>query len=220
MSAIDDAFRMFRRNGWAQLLPRAADSARRRLRDNLTARRLGAPGFRVGRNPRILGLSHLRVGRDFHAGDDLWLEAVLEFAGESFTPELLIGDEVNFSDRVHVSCSNRISIGSGTLIGSRVILVDNAHGIYRGPNQTSPEIPPNRRPLWSAGPVTVGSNVWIGDGVAVLAGASIGDGAIIGSNSVVTGNIPAATIAFGAPARPVRQWDATRGEWLAISPVP
>jgi acetyltransferase-like isoleucine patch superfamily enzyme len=211
---------MLQHNGWAQVLPRAAGSARRRLRDSLTARRLGAPGFRIGRHPRLQGLSHMRVGRGFSGGDDLWLDAITEFNGHSFQPELIIGDHVNFSDSVHIACMNRVEVGSGTLIGSRVIVSDHSHGIYNGNGQSSPDVPPNRRPLWSAGQVTIGKNVWIGDGVAVLAGAHIGDGAVIGANSVVTGTIPAATIALGAPARPVRAWDAGAGEWLPMPAQP
>lgn len=217
MRGVGSALDMLRRNGWAQVLPRAAGSAKRRLRDSLTARRLGAPGFRTGRNPRLLGLSHMQIGRNFDSGDDLWLEAVLEFAGERFRPELIIGADVNLSDRVHIACIGKVSIGAGTLIGSRVILSDHAHGVYRGEQQSSPDVPPNRRPLWSGGAITVGRNVWIGDGVAVLAGATIGDGAVIGANSVVTGTIPAATIAFGSPARAVREWDAAQGEWVPIA---
>ena len=204
-------------NGWAALLPRAAGSAKRRFRDSLTSRKLHAPGFRIGRNPRLLGLKHMQVGRDFRAGDDLWLEAVAEFNGQTFDPELTIGDGVNVSDRVHIACIGHVSIGSGTLIGSRVIVSDHTHGIYQGDMQSSPEVPPNKRPLWSAGPVKIGRNVWLGDGVAVLAGATIGDGAIIGANSVVTGAIPPSTIALGAPARPVRAWDAAIAEWVPIS---
>lgn len=215
----DKLRRLIERNGWAQVLPRAAGSAKRQLRDRLTGSRLHAPGFHAGRNPRILGLSNMRIGRNFEAGDDLWLEAILEFHGQAFTPELIIGDGVNFSDRVHIGCVNRISIGSGTLVGSRVIVTDHAHGTYRGAGQSSPAVPPNQRPLCSVGPVSIGSNVWLGDGVAVLAGATIGDGAVIGANSVVTGEIPAATIAFGAPARPVRQWDSTREEWVPLPPA-
>lgn len=204
-------------NGWATLLPRAAGSAKRRFRDGFIARKLQAPGFRIGRNPRLLGLKHMQIGHDFKAGDDLWLEAVTGFNGQTFEPKLTVGDNVNFSDRVHITCIDHVRIGAGTLIGSRVIVTDHAHGVYRGSMQSAPEVPPNKRPLWSAGPIDIGKNVWLGDGVAVLAGAKIGDGAIIGANSVVTGTIPPATIAVGAPAKPVREWNAASGEWLQIA---
>jgi lipopolysaccharide O-acetyltransferase len=205
-----------RENGWLLLAERAASAAMHRLRDAVVARKLGSEGFRCGRAPRLLGIAHMRIGRNFNAGDNLWLEAVSSYAGETLAPQLTLGDEVSISDSVHIACANSVSIGPGTLIGSRVIVSDHAHGIYHGENQSSPNIIPRHRPLTKTGSVVIGANVWIGDGVAVLNGAHIGDGCIIGANSVVTGEIPARTISFGAPARPVRRWDAECGEWVAF----
>lgn len=187
-----------------------------RLRDHFIARKLDAPGFRCGRMPHIAGLSHMQIGHTFHAGDALWLEAVTHYAGQSLSPRIVIGNNVSASDNVHIACTNSLAIGTGTLIGSRVILSDHAHGVYQGDQQTSPEVPPAQRPLSNTGTVIVGENVWIGDGVAILAGAHIGDGAIIGANSVVTGVIPPRTIAVGAPARPIRQWNEAAAQWFPL----
>ena len=208
--------RLARENGSGALLLRAARSALRRWRDRLTGRRLGAPGFRAGFRPRLLGLSHMRLGRNFHAGDALWLEAVTHYDGQNFNPVLTIGDGATLSDNVHIACLDRIEIGSGLLAGSHVLISDHTHGSYRGELQSDPSTPPAARPLSSAGVVWIGKNVWLGDGVAVLAGAQIGDGAIIGANAVVTGDIPPATIAAGSPARPLRRWDPESRQWLSI----
>ena len=207
-----------RNNGWPQLATRAAASLPRRLRDRLTARRLKAPGFRAGRLPRLLGLSHMRIGPDFHAGDALWLEAVLSYAGERFEPQLLVGPHARLSDNVHLACLNRITIGAHLLCGSRVLISDHAHGMYDGPGASDPAVPPALQPLHSPAPVWIGENVWIGDGVAVLAGAVIGDGCVVGANSVVTGFLPPGTIAVGAPARPVRRWDEVARAWIPLPP--
>jgi acetyltransferase-like isoleucine patch superfamily enzyme len=206
-----------RENGWLLLLRRVAAGASYRLRDTFVAGKLGAKGFRCGRSPLLLGLAHMRVGHTFNAGDSLWLDAVTEHAGQTHSPLLIIGDEVSVSDSVHIACTNSISIGSGTLIGSRVIISDHTHGIYRGENQSSPDTSPTRRPLSTTGTVVIGTNVWIGDGVAILSGARIGDGSIIGANSVVASEIPAGVIALGTPARPVRRWHAERNEWVAFN---
>ena len=207
-----------RANGWSQLAQRVGGAALRRQRDWVTARRLRAPGFRAGRSPRLLGLSHMRIGEDFHGGDSLWLEAVLSYsegAGmQQFTPELTIGRSARLSDGVHIGCLQRITIGDHLLAGSRVLISDHAHGCYRGSGASDPAVPPARRALHSPNPVRVGSNVWLGDGVAVLAGADIGNGCVIGANSVVTGSIPAGCMAVGAPARVIRRWDHLRREWL------
>jgi acetyltransferase-like isoleucine patch superfamily enzyme len=205
-----------RENGLAQLLPRFVTGTLRRVRDGFTASKLRAPGFRAGASPRLLGLSHMSIGREFQAGDGLWLEAVVAYQGQRLSPRLTIGDNVNLSDDVHIACAHRIAIGEGLLAGSRVLISDHGHGGYRGANHSDPAVRPVLRPIVSAGEVVIGRNVWLGDGVAVLAGAEIGDGAVIGVNSVVNGPIPPNTIAVGAPARAVRQWNATSGEWVAV----
>jgi lipopolysaccharide O-acetyltransferase len=207
---------LVRQDGWMLGLGRAARSMLWRRRDAHLARRLRAPGFRAGRSPKLSGLRHMTIGRNFHAADGLWLEAVVTYGGQQFVPELVIGEEARLSDRVHIACVRRVEIGSGLLAGSGVLISDHTHGSYRGVDQSDPSVPPSERPLSSGGEVVIGRNVWLGERVAVLAGSRIGDGAVIGANSVVTGTIPAETIAVGAPARPVRQWDRRQRAWLPI----
>lgn len=202
-----------RDHGWAMLAPRLAGGLQRRFRDRLLARRLEAPGFRAGRGLRLLGTARMTIGCDFHAGDALWLEAVLRYAGQQFTPDLRIGERARLSDNVHIGCLQRVVLGANLLCGSRVLITDHTHGTYRGSGASDPAIPPAARPLSSPAPVLVGDNVWLGDGVAVLAGAVIGDGCVIGANAVVTGRIPAQTLAVGAPARPVKRWNAASRTW-------
>lgn len=206
-----------REDGWAHVLSRLPTTLLHRLRDTLTAHRLHAPNFRVGSSPRLRGLAHMRIGRNFSAGDHLWLEAVTTYAGHTHSPELILGDDINLSDSVHIACLHRIHIGDGLLAGSNVLISDHTHGSYSGPNQSSPDTIPTSRPLHSSGEVILGRNVWLGDGVCVLAGAQIGDGAIIGANSIVRGIIPPATIAVGAPARVVRRWNPNLSEWVRVS---
>jgi lipopolysaccharide O-acetyltransferase len=203
-----------REDGWAIALPRALTALTRRLRDTLTARQLQAPNFRAGRSPRLHGLAHMRIGKNFSAADNLWLEAVTAYAGQSHSPQLILGDDISLSSNVHIACLHRIHIAGGLLAGSHVLISDHTHGLYSGPNQSPPDTLPTARPLHSSGEILIGRNVWLGDGVCVLAGATIGDGAIIGANSVVRGSIPPATIAVGAPARVVRHWDATLMQWV------
>ncbi len=207
-----------RENGWLLLLSRLISVPPLRARDALLSRQLQAPGLRMGRSPRLLGLRHIRLGRNLHAGNDLWLEAVTSYGGQSFSPLLSIGDDCNLSDHVHIACTNRVLIGDGLLCGSRVIISDHSHGIYgaeEGIAQSSPGTRPSARPLSRRGSVHIGRDVWIGDGVAVLAGATIGDGAIIGANAVVTRSIPPNCIAAGIPARPLRQWNEASASWVA-----
>jgi acetyltransferase-like isoleucine patch superfamily enzyme len=214
---VNRLLRLAREDGWAQVIPRAVGSGVRRIRDSLTARKLHAPGFRVGRGPRLSGLAHMKIGKRFSAGDHVWIEAVVQYGGKLHSPELVIGENVNLSANVHIACLNRIEIGDGFLSGSHVLISDHTHGHYASGSvgeQSHPSTRPTERSLHSAGEIIMGKNVWLGDGVCVLAGAHIGDGAIIGANSVVRGIIPPYTIAVGAPARVIRRWDEERRAWI------
>ena len=52
--------------------------------------------------------------------------------------------------------------------------------------------------------VTIGDDVWVGGNVTILPGVTIGDRAVIGAGAVVTEDIPADSVAVGAPARVIR----------------
>ena len=57
---------------------------------------------------------------------------------------------------------------------------------------------------WSAGPITIGHDVWIGQDALILGGVSIGHGAIVAARAVVTKDVPPYGIAAGNPARIVK----------------
>ena len=50
----------------------------------------------------------------------------------------------------------------------------------------------------------VGDNCWFGVNCVITSGVTIGERCVIGANSVVTKDIPAGSIAAGAPARVIR----------------
>jgi acetyltransferase-like isoleucine patch superfamily enzyme len=202
-------------NGVFLLVQKSIGALVRQTRNRLLAKKLNTHGLKIGRHPSLAGLAHMRIGKNFSAGDGLWLEAVTSFAGVQYEPLITIGANVNVSQQVHVACTNQVAIGDGVLIGSHVIIIDHSHGIYAGQEQSSPEVTPNTRRLSNSKGIIIQQNVWIGDGVAVLGGADIGEGTIIGANSVVTGKLPAYCIAVGTPARPIRKWDFEKKQWIA-----
>jgi acetyltransferase-like isoleucine patch superfamily enzyme len=54
------------------------------------------------------------------------------------------------------------------------------------------------------GPTRIGDNVWCGANVVITSGVTVGERSVIGANSVVTEDVPAFSIAAGAPARVLR----------------
>lgn len=150
----------------------------------------------------LRGCHYFKIGRNTSFGRFAVLTCWNEYEGDNFNPSIVIGDDCNFGDYIHLTCIDIIKIGNGCLTGRWVTISDNNHGT------SSPEdlkIPPIKRKLHSKGPVTIGHNVWIGDKATILGGVSIGDGAIIAANSVITKDIPPYSVAAGNPAKIIKQ---------------
>jgi acetyltransferase-like isoleucine patch superfamily enzyme len=151
---------------------------------------------------QLRGLKYISVGEGTTILKDAILTAWDFYEGVSYSPEILIGNNVNIGEHSHISACNRICIGNNVLTGRYIYISDNNHG---GLNLQDYKLPPLSRKLCSKGPVNIGNNVWIGERVCVLSGVTIGDGAIIAANSVVTHDIPKNCIAGGCPAKIIKQ---------------
>lgn len=111
--------------------------------------------------------------------------------------EIHIGDFVLISPGNQIIASERITIGSNTMIASGCYISDSDwHDTY---DRTAEH---NKH-----APVTFEENVWIGSRVTVGKGVTIGKNSIIGAGSVVTRDIPANVIAAGNPAKVIKDLD-------------
>lgn len=111
--------------------------------------------------------------------------------------KLILGDNIQTNDYVHIACAGKIKIGSNTLIASRVYISDHDHDF------NSEVTKPADWPLLIKG-VVIGSNCWIGEGVAILKGVTLGDGCIVGANSVVTKSFENNSVIAGVPAKLIK----------------
>ena len=93
-------------------------------------------------------------------------------------PDPLLPELIEFED------------GSGCGIGVK-LLTHNAMNIQHG--------------TFSFGPIKICKNSRIGAYSVILPGVTIGEGSIIGANSLVTEDIPPFSIAFGSPAKVIRE---------------
>ncbi len=113
----------------------------------------------------------------------------------------------------------RIEIGAGCFLNRNVMLaayreivvgdhVMFANGCFVGDADhrfDDPDMPVPWQGFTTKGPVRIGSNCWFGVNCAVMSGVTIGERCVIGANSVVTRDLPAGTVAAGAPARPLNR---------------
>lgn len=155
-------------------------------------------GFSVQSPCYHKGLKHIVIGDNFSSFAGLRIEAHESHLGNSYTPELTIGDNVSVNHDCHFGCVNKIYIGNNVLIASKVFITDHFHGEI---SKEGLELPPSQRKVISKGPVIIEENVWIGEGVAILPGVTIGANSIVGANAVVTKSFPSNSVIGGNPAK-------------------
>lgn len=117
---------------------------------------------------------------------------------------------------IHFSYGKHIFIGESFYANFNLSLVDDAH-IYIGDRVL---IAPNvvlstaghlldketrSKGLQFSKDIIIEDDVWIGAGVIVHPGVTIGQGSVIGSGSVVTKDIPQHCLAYGVPAKVVKE---------------
>lgn len=100
------------------------------------------------------------------------------------------------SSLIDLSRPSLIAIGSGCYMNNNFTLLTHDW-------VTKVFIQSGREFLPSSGRVTIGNNVSFGQNVMVLKGVTIGDNCFIGAGSIVTKDIPANSIAVGAPCKVV-----------------
>ncbi len=122
-----------------------------------------------------------------------------------------IGMGCVFGYNNHITAVGSVSIGDQVLTANNVYISDNVHA-YGDITQ-----PIMHQPVLVKGKVTIGDGSWIGENACII-GACIGRNCVIGANAVVTRDVPDYSVAVGAPAVVIRQYDMTKGEWVSLHP--
>ncbi len=100
---------------------------------------------------------------------------------------------------VMVAAMELVEIGEHCMFANGCFVTDGNHRF------DDPEKPVPWQGFTTKGPTRIGANVWCGANVVVTSGVTIGERCVIGANSVVTTDIPAFSIAAGAPARVLKR---------------
>lgn len=187
-----------------------------KLSINLLKTKLFFPKARLIRFPfDIRGKKYIKYGKNFTTGTGCRIEAY-KFFGDS--PELIIGNNVQINDYVHLACGQSLIIEDDVLIASKVYISDINHGNYSGENQSFPEEKAKNRKIFSK-TVKICENVWIGENAIILPGIEIGKNSIIGAGAVVTKNVPENCIVAGNPAKIIKKYNFGNKKWEKVNNI-
>ncbi len=149
----------------------------------------------------LLGPQYISIGSRCNIASGVQLTAWKKYQEQSFTPEIVLGDNCSIGEDSHITAINSIRLGKNVLLGKKILITDNAHGAS---SIDLLDIAPNFRPLYSKGPVIIEDNVWIGEKSSIMPGVHVGKGSIIAANSVVTKDVPPYCVVAGVPAKVVK----------------
>lgn len=169
-------------------------------RQKLRGAQLGI-NVRAQRKMKVLNSKYMKIGKDCYFGPDCRIEAWDKYLDDHFSPELVLGNDVRINSTCHIGCINKVVIGSQTLLGSHVVIIDHAHG-----QNTFNELKlhPSERNLFSKGEIIIGERCWLCENAVILPGVHIGNESIVAANAVVTKDVPGRCIVAGNPAKVVR----------------
>jgi acetyltransferase-like isoleucine patch superfamily enzyme len=128
-----------------------------------------------------------------------------------------IGEGTFLNLGVMVASVELVEIGSHCMLANGCFVTDGNHRF------DDPDRPVPWQGFTTKGPTRIGDNVWCGANVVVTSGVAIGERSVIGANSVVTADVPARSIAAGAPARVLKaiEWAPDDGHLRGASgPAP
>jgi acetyltransferase-like isoleucine patch superfamily enzyme len=166
----------------------------------------------IGRGSRIeppFRCSHLRqivLEEKVTIQRDGWIQTIPGH-GDEQSAKLTIKSHAAIGMGAHISAARQVIIGEYVLLARNVYISDHAHAF------ADVTIPIMRQGIDSIAPVLIGRETWLGQNVVVLPGVTIGQHCVIGANSVVNSAIPDFSVAVGAPARVVKQYNKSTGRW-------
>jgi len=150
----------------------------------------------------------IEIGNFVNIGRDAWIN--IPEGISSAAPVLLLGDRCTVGRRCVISAKNLIQIEHDVLFVPSALVMDHNH-VYGDVT-----IPVAHQGASEGGTIRIEEGRWLGFGAVVVCGKGelvIGRNSLVGANSVVTRSVPPYSVVAENPAKVVKQFGPSNGEW-------
>ena len=154
------------------------------------------------RAPRIA------LGNSVRLGEHVWLNPATE--DPSGEPTIIIDDGCYIAYDSIISGKNRVHLERSVMVGQHVVIQDHNHAYE------DVDVPIIDQSITEGGTIRIGEGSWIGHGAAILCSRgdlTIGRHCVVSANSVVMQSLPDYSVAFGIPAKIIRQYNPETRAW-------
>jgi acetyltransferase-like isoleucine patch superfamily enzyme len=154
---------------------------------------------------------YIALGKNVLIWPGCRIEGVDSYAGNAYQPAITIGDDVTFQQRCHITAAGNLTLGARTTILFDVMITDIDHN-YQTVDQSI------YRQTLNVVETTIGEDCFIGSGARIQAGSHLGRQCIVGANAVVRGSYPDYSVLAGVPAKIIKRFNPTSGNWEKTDP--
>jgi acetyltransferase-like isoleucine patch superfamily enzyme len=159
----------------------------------------------------ISNATFITIGERVSIMGGIRLEAIQD--SKKRIPNLIIGNDTNIEQNVHIVCHSKIRIGNNVSITGNCAIVDVTHPY----SDVGNPVKIGARIQDDDSFVEIGDGTWIGYGSVILPNVRIGKYVVVGANSVVVGDIPDYSVASGTPAKIIKRLDPITGTWVKVN---
>jgi acetyltransferase-like isoleucine patch superfamily enzyme len=174
------------------------------------------PGLMIGKNVSFIAPKQTKFGKGVFIGANSYIElysSKSSYIGKNVTIRecawvqcrsglnnkayrLIIEDDVYIGPSSVIGVGGEVLIEKNCRIGARLTISAEEHVVSNG-NYVSNDVERQG--------IRIKENCWLGNNVTILDGVTIGKNSVIGACSIVTKDIPENSVAYGVPAKVVRQ---------------
>ena len=145
---------------------------------------------------RLFNMKNVTLGDRVYILPGLRMETINQYGDQTFTPELIIENDVEIHQNCHIVAADSVIIHEHVSVGAGTMINDCTHGY------ADLDLPFNEQPLTTK-PIEIGKNTIIGNNVLILPGVKIGRNCYIGGNTVIAKSVPDYSIVSAPKPRAV-----------------
>ena len=154
----------------------------------------------------IVNPIYLRNLKSIYVGSRVRILPHSRIEGITKHAKIIFEGDISIGQNLHCTASGELKISKHTTILGNVCITDTDHD-YQSINQHVLQQPCTIRKT------EIGEYCFIGFGAVIQAGTILGNQCIVGANSVVRGTFKDHSVIVGSPARVVKRFNKSTGNW-------